>query len=277
MSEQPLVDTHVHVFSRDMPFVTNPRHRPDYDFTHEDLIATLDAHGVAFAVIAAASPWGDYNDCILAALRAYTRRLRGTAILSPTVGRYELEGMKRDGFIGVRLPFMGRTELPDLTSFDYRRFLRRLADLDWHVHLHIEGARLPVLLPAIEDSGVRLVIDHMGRPDPRTGIGGAGFRAMLGAIERARTWVKLSAAYRQGPQSDEYARELVRTAGPDRLMWASDCPFVGCEREVTYQQTVDWLIRCVPDREVRRKIFGETALRFYFGESAPRAMSGGKA
>ena len=277
MSEHPLVDTHVHVFTRDMPLVANPRHRPDYDFTHEDLIATLDAHGVAFAVIAAASPWGDYNDCILAALRAYTRRLRGTAILSPTVGRYELEGMTRDGFIGVRLPFMGSTELPDLTSFDYRRFLRRLADLNWHIHLHIEGVRLPVLLPAIEDSGVRLVIDHMGRPDPHAGIGGAGFKAMLGAIERGRTWVKLSAAYRQGPQSDEYARELVRTAGPDRLMWASDCPFVGCERQVAYQQTVDWLIRCVPDTEVRRKIFGETALRFYFGESAPRAIFGGKA
>ena len=274
MSEQPLVDTHVHVFTRDMPLVANPRHRPDYDFTHEALIATLDAHGVAFAVIAAASPWGDYNDCILAALRAYARRLRGTAILSPTVGRYELEGMTRDGFIGVRLAFMGRTELPDLTSFDYRRFLRRLADLDWHVHLHVEGSRLPGLLPAIEDSGVRLVIDHMGRPDPHTGIGGAGFKAMLGAIERSRTWVKLSAPYRQGPQSDEYARELVRTAGPDRLMWASDCPFVGCERQVTYQQTVDWLIRCVPDPQVRRKIFGETALRFYFGEIATRNVRG---
>ena len=274
MSEQPLVDTHVHVFTRDMPLVGKPRHRPDYDFTHEQLIATLDAHGVPFAVIAAASPWGDYNDCILAALRAHPRRLRGTAILHPTVGRYELEGMARDGFLGVRLPFMGLTELPDITSFDYRRFLRRLADLDWHVHLHVEGARLAPLLPAIEEFGVKLVIDHMGRPEPETGIGGDGFKAMLGAIERGRTWVKLSAAYRQGPQADDYARELVRAAGPDRLMWASDCPFVGCEREVTYQQTVDWLVRCVPDPQARRKVLGETALGFYFGESVPPTLHG---
>lgn len=277
MSEQPLVDTHVHVFTRDMPLVAKPRHRPDYDFTHEQLTATLDAHGVTFAVIAAASPWGDYNDCILAALRAHPRRLRGTAILSPTAGRYELEGMARDGFVGVRLAFMGLSEPPDITSFEFRRFLRRLADLDWHVHLHVESTRMPSLLPVIEDAGVKLVIDHMGRPDPQTGVSGAGFKAMLSAIERGRTWVKLSAAYRQGPQSDDYARELVRAAGPDRLMWASDCPFVGCEREVTYQQTVDWLIRCVPDPQVRRKIFGETALGFYFGESAPRTLHGGKA
>ncbi len=133
---------------------------------------------------------------------------------------------------------------------------------------------MPSLLPAIEDSGVKLVIDHMGRPDPQTGTAGAGFKAMLAAIERGRTWVKLSAAYRQGRQSDDYARELVRAAGPDRLMWASDCPFVGHERNVSYRQTVDWLIGCVPDAQVRRKIFGETALGFYFGASAPRALHG---
>ena len=49
-------------------------------------------------------------------------------------------------------------------------------------------------------------------------------------------------------------------------MWASDCPFVGCESKVTYQQTIDWLIGCVPDPAARRRIFGETALALYFGE-----------
>jgi predicted TIM-barrel fold metal-dependent hydrolase len=269
MSEQPLVDTHVHVFTRDMPLRPDAWIGPDYDFTHHDLISVLDAHGVAFAVIAAASPWGDYNDYMLRALRAHPGRLRATAILPPSVGRYELEGMARDGFLGVRLVLRGR-ELPDLKTFDYRRLLRRLADLDWHVHVLVECDRLPALIPPIEDAGVRLVIDHMGRPDPETGVGGPGFKAMLAAVERGRTWVKLSAAYRQGPQADDYARALVSAAGPNRLMWASDCPFVGCEREVTYRQTVDWLVRCVPDAQARHKILGETALRFYFGDVPPR-------
>ena len=274
MTEAPLVDCHVHVFTRDMPLMSSPRHQPTYDFTHRELIATLDRHRVPFAVIAAASPWGDYNDYILEALRAHPRRLRGTAILSPTVGRYELEGMARDGFVGVRLPFIGLKELPDFGGFDYRRFLRRLADLDWHVHLHVEGARMPALIEIIEASGVKLVVDHMGRPEPETGTGGAGFKAMLRSIERGRTWVKLSAAYRQGRQSDGYARELVAVAGADRLMWASDCPFVGCETEVTYQQTIDWLVRCVPDAVARRRILGETALGFYFGATAARKAHG---
>jgi predicted TIM-barrel fold metal-dependent hydrolase len=268
MTESPLVDSHVHVFTTDMPLVDNPRHAPTYSFTVEQLLATLDAHGVAFAVIAAASPWGDYNDYTIAALRAHPR-LRGTVILKPTVERYVLDAMAKDGVVGVRLPFIGNA-LPDITSFDYRRFFRRLADLDWHVHPHIEGERLPQLIPTLEASGVKLVIDHLGRPDPRTGINSEGFKAMLRSIDKGRTWVKLSAGYRLGPAASDYARELVRVAGPDRLVWASDCPFVGCESQVKYQDTIDWLIAAVPDAAARRKIFGETALNLYFGGSNVR-------
>ena len=46
------IDAHVHVFTTDMPLIDNPRHAPKYSFTHEELIATLDANGVDRAVIA---------------------------------------------------------------------------------------------------------------------------------------------------------------------------------------------------------------------------------
>jgi predicted TIM-barrel fold metal-dependent hydrolase len=264
MTESLIVDSHVHIFTQDMPLVANPRHAPTYSFTVEQLLATMDAHGVVFAVIAAASPWGDYNDYTIAACRAH-KRLRGTAILPPTVERYTLEAMARDGVVGVRLPFISMPALPDLSTFEYRRFLRRLADLDWHVHLHVEGEKLPGLIDAIEKAGVKLVIDHLGRPEPSTGVNSEGFKALLRAIERGRTWVKMSGGYRLGPAALDYGRTLVRVCGPDRLMWASDCPFVGHEADVRYQQTIDWLVDCVPDADARRKIFGETALKFYFG------------
>jgi predicted TIM-barrel fold metal-dependent hydrolase len=259
------IDAHVHVFTADMPLIDNPRHAPKYSFTHEELIATLDENGVDRAVIAAASPWGDYNDYILAALRAHRERLRGTAIFRGPVERLALEAMSREGFVGVRLPFIGLPELPDITTFNYRSLFRRLADLDWHVHPHVEGEDLPKILPTLEASGVKIVVDHLGRPDPKAGINSEGFKALLRSIERGRTWVKVSGGYRLGPQAREYARELLRVAGPDRLVWASDCPFVGCEQQVRYQDTIDWLIDCVPDQAQRRKIFGETALKLYFG------------
>jgi predicted TIM-barrel fold metal-dependent hydrolase len=263
MTENLKIDAHVHVFTTEMPLVDNPRHTPKYSFTYE-LIATLDKHGVERAVIAAASPWGDYNDYTLAALRAHPKRLRGTAIVKPTVDRFALEAMGRDGMVGVRLPFIGLPKLPDITTFDYRSLFRRLADLDWHVHPHVEGEDLPEILPTLEASGVKIVVDHLGRPDPRTGINSDGFKALLRSIDKGRTWVKVSAGYRLGPPAMEYARELVRVAGPDRLVWASDCPFVGHEGQFPYQATIDWLNECVQDAAARARIFGGTARKLYF-------------
>src|ERR1700730_14456637 len=245
------IDAHVHVFTSDMPLIDNPRHAPQYSFTHEQLIATLDNNGVDRAVIAAASPWGDYNDYIQASLRAHRERLRGTAIFKRPVERVVLEAMSRNGFVGMRLPFIGLPELPDITTFEYRALFRRLADLGWHVHPHVEGEDLPKILPTLEASGVKIVVDHLGRPDPKSGVNSAGFKALLRSIDTGRTWVKISGGYRLGPQAREYARELLRAAGPDRAGRGGGGPLGGPEGQFPYRDTVDWLIDAIPDAPAR--------------------------
>ncbi|WP_232081024.1 amidohydrolase family protein [Variovorax sp. SRS16] len=262
LPDRPLVDAHVHVFRSNMPLVPSPRHRPSYEFTAEQLQGTLDAHGVQYCVIAAASPWGDCNDYVIDSLRTRPN-WRGTAILDPSTDRYILEQMARDGMVGVRLPFISMKQLPDLDSWDYRKFLYRLADMDWHVHLHLDGPRIPQVLPQLERSGVKIVLDHIGRPDPVAGVESEGFKAMVRSVEKGRTWVKLSGAYRLGPQATEHARELCRQVGYERMVWASDCPFVGDEATL-YQSTIDWLAEVVPDANDRRRIGGENPLRLYF-------------
>ncbi|CAM3994921.1 2-pyrone-4,6-dicarbaxylate hydrolase [Bordetella tumbae] len=262
-----LIDSHVHVFKQDMPLIPNPRHSPTYSFTGEQLLDAMGTNGVRFAVIAAASPWGDYNDYIIDTLRSNSR-LRGTVILEPSVERIVLDEMDRDGVVGVRLPFISMKELPDLDSWNYRKFLRRLVDLDWHVHVHIDGPRLPLVLPYLERSGVKIVIDHIGRPDPVTGIEGDGFKAMVSSVEKGRTWVKLSGAYRLGENARACAQELCRRVGYDKMVWASDLPFVGGEKDTDYPRAIQWLNDTIPNEADRRRVFGENALKLYF---SPRA------
>jgi predicted TIM-barrel fold metal-dependent hydrolase len=264
MNDHVMVDAHVHVFTQDMPLVGTPRHRPNYDFTTADLLRTFDAAGVQFGVIAAASPWGDYNDYTVEACRA-SKRLRGTVILNPSVERVVLEDMNAAGIVGVRLPLIGLKDLPDFTSFEWRRTFKRIADLGWHVHPHIEGARLPPILAMLEGTGVKIVVDHFARPEITGGIQCAGFQATLRSIERGRTWVKVSAAYRIGHAlSATCGRELLRTVGADRLLWASDCPFVGHENQFTYPSTIDCVREWVTDPVDRAKVFGANALKLYF-------------
>lgn len=257
-----MVDCHAHIFTTSMPLRDNPRHQPTYSFTVEDYLAVLDAHNIDYGVLAAASPWADYNDYLIDCVKA-NPRLRGTVLLEPDVERYTLDFMKRDGIVGVRMHMIGLEKMPDLSTFPYRRMLQRIADQDWHVHLHCEGRDLPDLLPHFTDVGMKLVIDHLGRPDPAEGINSAGFKAMLKTLENGHTWVKASGHHRLGPPSTGYLQELVRHTGGEKLIWGSDCPFVG-EEETTYQSTLDWLHEAVPDAAIRQRILGPNAWELYF-------------
>ncbi len=60
--EAPIIDTHAHVYTLDMPQISEAWHRPSADASIDDYIAALDENNVTFGVLAAASLYGDYND-----------------------------------------------------------------------------------------------------------------------------------------------------------------------------------------------------------------------
>ena len=113
-------------------------------------------------------------------------------------------------------------------------------------------------------SGVKLVIDHFGKPDEQLGVNCPGFKALLAAVERGRTWVKMSAGFRMPSREAArgYARALLRVSGGERLMWGSDWPFAAFEDKATYAQAVADLHDWVPDAATRRLIARVTASAF---------------
>ncbi|MBS0638764.1 MAG: amidohydrolase family protein [Proteobacteria bacterium] len=263
--DAPLVDTHAHVYTLDMPLSGDAWYKPPHEAPVAAYLAELDTHGVRYAVLAAASLYDDYNDYQIEAVRRH-KRLRTTVIIPPTTDPYIMRMMRDDGVVGVRFQWRTVAQPPDITTPDYKRFLRRIRDLDWHVHVNDVGPRLPPTIAALEAAGVKIVIDHFGRPDPTKGVACAGFQAMLRAMQRGATWVKLSGGYRQEPPeaAATYARALLAEGGPQRLLWGSDWPFAAFESSVTYRSTLEALRNWVPDPAVRRIIGGETPLALYF-------------
>jgi len=259
-----------------MPVAANAWIEPDYAFTSEALLQQLDLHGVHFAVISGLSIVGYYNDYMIAELRRH-RRLRGTAIVPLAVDRYTLEAMQADGIVGIRLQLARCDDLPDFRSDEHRLLLRRVRDLGWHVHVAIEGQSLPQVLAPLLESGVNIVIDHFGHPDPASPLACAGFTAMVQAAQTGRVWIKLSGgfrlpgpgAWRDDPDGDMeslaqlVAGELLAQVGPDRLLWGSDAPFVGYEKRITYADVLASYARWIPDAATRAQI-DRTALKFYF-------------
>lgn len=145
--------------------------------------------------------------------------------------------------------------------------------LDWHVEIYLEGPPLANLLPAIRDSGARVVVDHFGSPDPARGVACAGFRQVLDGVRAGDTFVKLSAPYRQGGADPQrYVDALLDAGGPQQLVWASDWPFVLHEDEISYRDCVPWLADWVSDGEARRIILADTPTRLFgFDRPLPAA------
>ncbi|MEI9852147.1 MAG: amidohydrolase family protein [Sphingomonas sp.] len=276
LPEAPIVDCHAHIFLDDMPVSRNAWTQTDYAFTARDLLATLDRHGVHFGVISGLSIAGYYNDYMISELRRHPR-LRGTAIVAPGTDRYVLERMRADGVVGIRLQLARLTSLPDFRDDDHRLLFRRVRDLGWHVHVAIEGESLRPVLDALNDTGVDIVVDHFGHPDPADPLGCDGMAAMLESVDIGRTWIKLSAGFRLAGtsawkgESDadadaiaaQVAARLLEKVGADRLLWGSDCPFVGYEGRVSYARALESFREWVPDPATRAEI-SRTALRLYF-------------
>jgi predicted TIM-barrel fold metal-dependent hydrolase len=264
LSLPPVVDAHAHIFTRGMPYAAGAWTRPDYDFTAEQFLATLDEQGVAFGVIAAATVFGNYNEYTLEALRRHRSRLRATVIVPLDIERAALAKMADSGVVGIRLGFRRRTQLPDLSDESYQRLFRCLGDLGLHVELLAHGTDLPALLPPIETSGVTLVIDHLADPDRQLGLESPGFIAALRSLDRGRTFVKISATLRvDRGVAKACAQRLLAVGGPDRLLWGSDAPFIGHEHRPPYAEVLRLFEELVPDARQRHAI-GLTALRQFF-------------
>jgi predicted TIM-barrel fold metal-dependent hydrolase len=259
------VDCHAHVMRQDAQLVAERHSAPAFDFELADYLELLDQHGVSSGLLTAPSFYGTDNSLLLQALDDADGRLRGTVIVDPrVVTREELQAMRDRGACGIRLNWIKRDKLPDSGTDDYLRLFQTLRELDMHVEVFLEGELLKQVVPNIQRGGAKVVLDHFGHPDPGTGVRSEGFQYVLELLAAGNTWVKLSAPYRQGGVDVQpYVDALLRAGGPDRLVWATDCPWVKFEKDVTYQQCIDWMFQWVPDEAARNRIFVETPRRLF--------------
>jgi predicted TIM-barrel fold metal-dependent hydrolase len=216
---QPLIDCHAHVWSLDMPYASNAWKRLDYAYPVEKYLSDLDANGVQYGVIAAASLFGTYNDYSLQAMAAH-HRLRATANVDMTVDFESLKALRAAGMTGIRLQWFFLDPLPDMGT-GFQRLCHQLRDLGMHVHLNINGARLIDVASRIMDTGVKFVVDHFGWHDPVPRLAAPSYQGMLKLLERGNAWVKMTSGYRHPDEHHPdwslpvaYAQDLLQRFGP---------------------------------------------------------------
>ena len=261
------IDTHAHVFHRGLRLAPGRRYAPDYDAPLALYLEQLDRSGMTNGVLVQPSFLGTDNSYLLECLTQANGRLRGIAVVDPSVSADDLRTLDRAGVAGIRLNLVGQP-LPDLAAAEWKALLGHVKALGWQVEIQRNASDLAGLAPRLLDHGVSVVLDHYALPDQKLGVADPGFQSLLKLGATRSVWVKISAPYRNGMAGEDFAKQaypLLRNAyGPDRLLWGSDWPHTQFEATQTYAKNRQFLDMLIADKDERAQVLASPRQLFRF-------------
>ena len=265
------VDAHCHVFgpADQFPYAPERKYTP-CDAPKQKLFELRDFLGFDRNVIVQATCHGADNRALVDALNASNGRARGVATVRADVSDRELEALDAAGVRGVRFNFVKR-----LVDFTPREVLasitEKIAPLGWHVVVYFEAADLPELEPFFTSLPTDVVVDHMGRPDVKLGLGHPQFQRFLDFMtDNENVWSKVSCPERisvQGPPYDDvvpFAQAVVENF-PDRVLWGTDWPHPNMKSHMPDDGLlVDYIPRIATTAELQQKLLVDNPTRLYW-------------
>jgi D-galactarolactone isomerase len=153
----------------------------------------------------------------------------GVAVVHPTVTDAELKDLADGGIRGIRFTvFDPRSAAVSIDMIE--PLARRVADLNWHVQIHMRGDQIVENGDLLRRLPTQVVFDHMGRLPQPAPLDHAAYTIIRTMLDKGRTWMKLSGAYMDTKVgAPTYADKLavaqayLKTA-PERMVWGSDWP-----------------------------------------------------
>jgi predicted TIM-barrel fold metal-dependent hydrolase len=277
--KESAIDAHVHVWTPDVKRYPLAQGYSIADmqppsFTPEELLAIARPAGVGRVVLIQMSFYGFDNRYMLDAIREHPGVFRGVAIIDehePNVVA-TMRKLKEQGVRGFRLYGWKPPYETWLASEGMARMWKAGAELGMAMCGLVNPEALGPLDAMCEKyPETPVVIDHFGR----VGVDGEIRKAdldMLCRIARHKNAnVKVSAYYALGKKVAPYTdlgpmiKRLVDAYSPQRLMWASDCPYQ-VQNGHKYVDSIE-LIRSKLDflsESDRAWILRRTAERVYF-------------
>jgi predicted TIM-barrel fold metal-dependent hydrolase len=271
MTEMRACDSHFHLFGGpEFPFASETVYvlEPSQRGLIRGLLATFDSHGITHGLAVAAQGYLYDNRAMLDGIARSNGRLKGVALVKPSITDRELDALGAGGVVGIRMN-PSTWGLREFTEEGADRLIARVKERGWFLQVHVQEDELVAPAPIIRKWGIRLIIDHFGRPDPRKGLDQPGFKELIEFGKSGNAIVKLSGPYRtslQGPpyrDTDPYVEEAVKAFTIDNCVWGSDWPFTRVNERIDYGPQLDPLTRWLPDPKDRRKVLWDNPARIF--------------
>lgn len=263
--DEPKIDCHAHVLDPvRFPYRADTHYAPTGQEigTPSQLAQVMDAYGTRHALLVGPnSGYGLDNTCMLDTIARGAGSFKGIAVVGNDATLGELQGLKRGNVVGVAW---------NVTHYgvDYYRdaapLLQKLTALDMFLDIQVEHDQLVQMMPMLAGSGVRILVDHCGRPTVDAALGQPGFRALLELGKTGRAFVKLSGfvkfSRKSAPYDDTwpFVMALLDAFTLDHCLWASDWPYLRSAAHVDYGVLLRLVLTLFPDSAERRKLLWNT-------------------
>jgi D-galactarolactone isomerase len=258
------VDCHFHIMDEAFPTIPNPAVR-NLTANVSQYRAFAAGVGTTRGVLVQPSLYGTDNRLTLQALQTLGSDYRAIVVINDTTATATLREWDRIGVRGVRFNQVqtGATTIAMMSTI-----ARQIADLGWHIQLHMKANVINEHETMLCGLPVPLVLDHCGRIDLAE-RSRAGLDPVLRLLGSGKVWVKLSAPYQDsvsGPPGYEDAVELGRRfakENEDRLVWGSDWPHVTEPEKPAARPLTEFLTASVESSRAFRKVIIENPESLY--------------
>ena len=264
------IDSQFHVFGPPERYPV--RSGAAYEMPSATIERALDMHrtlGITRGVIVQATTYGADHTVVIDGLRAGGSNYRGcanAAVLTERDDAY-IATLHDAGVRGARFTRQGLG-----ISFDahaQRRAFAKIRELGWYAKFQPEVAGIAETYDTLEPLDMRVIIDHMGRPDASQGLQDRNVQVVLELLKRGNFWVMLSLSEKiskAGPPWNDVIpiAQAYIDAAPDRCIWGSDWPHpVSTKQPPNEGELLELLYRFAPDKAMREQILVDNPSRLF--------------
>ena len=263
------IDTHAHIFLKDLNMISNARYKPNYDASFKAYRANLEHFSFDKGVLVQPSFLGTDNEFLLNSIQNDSR-IKAIVVVDEKISLEELKKLKSRKACGVRLNLLGK----DLSDFNFKspvwlKFFENLSLLKMQIEIQRDlDDGLIDILKEITPFDCNIVIDHLGRA-------GLNLKALeeLFLLKDFKIFFKISGFYRAKIENAKTAEgirfankiyEALREHFPvERFVFGSDWPHTNFERDVDFHSAFQAFSHIVVSEKEQEKILGDNACALF--------------
>lgn len=257
------IDTHAHIFLKELKSIENARYKPDYNASFKDYKANLNRYGFDKGILVQPSFLGTDNEFLLESIKD-DENIKAIVVVDENIKFEELERLKKRKACGIRLNLIGK-EINDFKNSIWMEFFENLAKLKMQVEIQRDlDDDLVKIVKQILPFDCDIVIDHLARASENSKN-----LEELFSLKSPKIFFKISGFYRakiaytKDEEAIKFAKKMYEILKEHFLLtnfvFGSDWPHTNFEKNINFLSAFEAFEKIVISKKEQEQILGDNA------------------